>query len=1095
MQLKAVFTLIILCIVFSVGAQSYHPALQPVGNDNAYRSSENKYYWGNRMPDMAYWEQDVQYKMYAKMKEEDNMIEGAEELTYWNNSPDTLTYVYFHLYQNAFIKGSHLHDLEHANHVKTRMGKKEAAGLGIVLDKITVDNQGVKTELDNTIMKIYLPKPLVPGSKVVIKMNFNTYYDNGSTRRRMQMYNAWGFMHYNGCQWFPKICVYDRMHGWDTYQHLNREFYGDFGLYDVTLDFPSNYILEASGVLQNRQEVLPDTLRAKLDIKNFANKKWNEPPSTIIPYVKGERKQWHFVANNVHDFAFTADPSFRIGTSYWNGVECVALVQEPHAARWQNAPDYINKIIKTFSQTIGMYCYPKIVAADAQDGMEYPMITMDGGSEPGYRGLFVHEIGHNWFYGQVGSNETYRAAMDEGFTQFLTAWGLRLIDGDTMYTGSTKRGYRSHFTEPTLVLDRNILNSYTSAALNKTELQLNTHSDDFHSALGQGGGYGIVYYKTATMLYNLQLVLGDSLCEAAIHHYFEQWKFAHPYFEDFRASVIQFTHVDLAWFFDEWFETTKTLDYGIGGIHKVHGTDSFLIKFHRKGEMLMPIDFTITAKDGSKHSYYIPNTWFEKQTAATTLPKWYGWGKLDPEYTAEVEIPSGIKNVQIDTTYRFADRDMVDDYKTRGLCLSPMAIKTKLDGGLNSQFDRRKYRLYIRPDLWWNPIDGIKAGVHFEGDYINTLYKIDATIWWNTHALQENAYLANEGQSTYANYAPVNYTFNYISPLTRNIPKVQLQINSRYLDGLWYHRGGLNWLANESNTVQLSGQTMWRPTSSDFDYLIDPADWSSSAGRKNNSLNLQWVHRYNYYNGAGRYTFSLHAPILEKDELPFNYSYAQLESVNYNYIGRLEVRTRLFGRYGLGTQLPSESALYMAGASPEDEMENKYTRTLGFIPSTWDDISRYDVNHFQEGGGLGLRGYAGYFAPDQRNGSLMEGYKGRSGASANLELGLENYMPWKPRLLHNWLHAGVYAFGDAGVMELSNFSLPNYYFITPTNAWSSLHVDAGVGFAFTIKSFGVFEKAKPLTIRIDLPIFLNRPPYSNDQYATLRYVVGINRAF
>jgi len=1061
-------------------------------NDNAYRSAANEQYWQNRMPDKAYWQQDVQYKINAFIHEDDNRIEATEDLTYWNNSPDTLRYVYFHLYQNAFIKGSHLHDLELANNVKPHMGKKEAAGLGIVPDHIMVDGKKVKTELDNTIMKVYLPEPLYPGSRVVFKMGFNTYYDNGATRRRMQMYNAWGFMHYNGTQWFPKICVYDRMHGWDTYQHLNREFYGDFGLYDVTLNFPSNYVVEATGVLQNRSEVLPDTLRAKLDIKNFANKKWNEKPSIITPYVKGERKQWHYIGNNVHDFAFTADPSFRISTAYWNGIECVAIVQEPHASGWQNASEYMTKIIKTFSEDIGMYRYPKIVAADAQDGMEYPMITLDGGSEPGYRNLFTHEIGHNWFYGQVGSNETYRAAMDEGFTQFLTSWGLRRIDGDTQVTAQSKSKYKRHFTEPTLVLDRNILGRYTYDALNKNELALNTHSDDFRSALGQGGGYGEVYFKTATMLYNLQYTLGDSLFQAALHHYFEQWKFAHPYFEDFRASVIQFTHVDLSWFFDEWFETTKTLDYSICGIHKIHGTDSFAIKFRRSGEMQMPVDFTVTGKDGATHNFYIPNTWFEKQTTAATLPKWYGWGKLDPEYTAHVYIPSGISTVQIDTTYRLGDRDMVDNYKNRGLPINLLAIKTKLDGGIAGQMDRRKYRLYIRPDLWWNPIDGIKAGVHFEGDYLSTLYKVDATVWWNTHALQENIYKAGDGQSTYTNYSPVNYTFNYMSPLTRNIPKLQVQINSRYLDGLWYHRGGFNWLKDDNNIAQIYAQTMWRPNASDLNYLIDPNDWSSTAGQPNSSLNASWTHHYNYFNGAGRYTLSVRAPFLTN---AFNYSYAQLESVNDNYIGKLEVRTRVFGRYGIGNSIPSESALYMAGASPEDEMENKYIRSVGFIPTDWEGVSRYDVNHFQEGGGLGLRGYAGYFAPDERNGNELEGYKGRSGASANAELDFENYTPWHPKFFNKWLHASWYAFGDAGAMELSNYSLPNYYAISPTNMWSTLHADAGLGFAFTIKNWGVFDKAKPLTLRIDLPLFLNRAPYSNPEYATLRYVIGINRAF
>ncbi len=1083
MRLFFLFSFVLLLMVSSSHAQLH---------DNDYRSTGNKYYWQNRKPDAAYWQQDVQYKISAAIHEDDNRIEATEELTYWNNSPDTLTYVYFHLYQNAFIKGSYLHKLETANKVKTHMGRNEEAGLGIVTDNIQVDGKDAKAELDNTIMKVYLTKPLYPGNKVVLKMNFNTYWDKGDTRRRMKMWNAWGFMHYNGCQWFPKICVYDRMHGWDTYQHLNREFYGDYGLYDVTLDFPSNYIVEATGVLQNRDEVLPFDLRGKLDIKNFAEKKWDEAPSTIIAYEKGKRKQWHFVGNNVHDFAFTADPSYRIGTAYWNDIECVALVQEPHAAGWQNAPDYIRKIIQTFSEDIGMYCYPKIVAADAQDGMEYPMLTLDGGSEPGYRGLFVHEIGHNWFYGQVGNNETYRAAMDEGFTQFLTAWGLRRIDGETSL-GVPRSKYRKHFFEPGIVVDQNVLNRYTYEALNGATQTLNTHSDDFNSALNHGGGYGQVYFKTATMLYNLQYTLGDSLFKEAMHHYFEQWKFTHTYFEDFRASMIQFTKVDLSWFFDEWFETAKTLDYGICRIRKIRGTDSFAIKFRRNSEMQMPIDFTVTSKNGGKYSFYIPNTWFEKRTAATTLPKWAGWGKLNESYTAHVQIPGGVKDVQIDTTYRLADKDMEDNYKTGRLCVSPRAIKWKFDGGLNPQMDRRQYRIYWRPDLWWNPVDGIKAGLHLEGDYLWTMNRIDATVWWNSHIGLENEFMPPAGKSAYVYHDPVNYTFNYLSPLSRNIPKLQVQINSRYLDGMWFHKGGFNWLKSDRTTIQFFAQTMWRPGGTDLDYLIYPEDWSSFAAMPNSSINLVWTHNYGYFNGNGHYTFSLRAPAFTG---VFNYSYAQLESINNTYLGKLDIRTRVFGRYGVGNNIPYESALYMAGASPEEEMENKYTRSAGFIPASWEGISRYDVTHFQQGGGLNLRGYAGYFAPDERKGTLLEGYKGRSGASANVEIGFENYMPWKPRTLRNWLHVNLYAFGDAGFMELSSFSLSNYSSIAPDqNQWSSLHVDAGVGAAFTIKNWGLFERAKPLTIRVDIPFFLNRPPYNNDQYATFRYVIGVNRAF
>lgn len=1066
-------------------------------NENSYRSSSNPLYWQNRKPDAAYWQQDVHYTIDATMDETDHRIDGKETLEYWNNSPDTLHYVYFHLFQNAFIKGSHLHELEENNKVKTRLGKKEAEGKGIRIEMISVKDQELKMELDNTIMKVYLNKPLLPGAKTSFDISFKTWYDRGATRRRMQMYDAWGFMHYNGVQWFPKICVYDRKFGWDTYQHLNKEFYADFGSYDVSLDFPSNYVLEATGAIQNREEVLPKSLREKLDVKNFAQKPWNEAPSIITPYTKGQRKVWKYHADNVHDFAFTADPSYRIATAYWNGIECVGLVQEPHASGWQQSAEYVARIIRTFSEDIGMYAYPKMVAADAQDGMEYPMLTLDGGRAPSYNGLLVHEIGHNWFYGMVGSNETYRAAMDEGFTQFLTAWGLSRIDGK-ITPASKGKSWRSRFSEPSDVVDKSVLNVYHYDALNKEEVPLNTHSDDFNSALGHGGGYRLVYYKTASMLYNLQYTLGDSLFSAAMKHYFNQWKIAHPYFEDFKTSIIQFTHVDLNWFFDQWFETTKTIDYSVGKIRKVPGTDSFTILFKRKGEMQMPLDFTVTAKDGHSYAYTIPNTWFAKNSDAVTLPKWYGWAKLHPQYKAVVSVPSGIKHVQIDTTMRLVDVNMLNNYKTKCMPVSCKAVKLKLDGGLTNPWDRKHYRLYVRPDLWWNAVDGVKAGIHFEGDYLFSLHKLDASVWWNTHVGQLDKYLVYKNEDWYDRYAPFNYSVNYITPLSLRNPKLQLQINSRFLDGLWYHRGGLNWAPDKDNTFELYGQTMWRPLSYDKDYLLFPQEWSSRKALPNSSLNASWTHRYNYMNGSGQYRISARAPFLTgNNAASFNYAYAQMEATNSTRFGRFEWRTRFFARYGTGNNVPYESALFASGANPEEMMENKYTRSTGFFPTEWTGaISRYNTNHFQYGGGLNLRGYAGYFMADERNGAVLIAYKGRSGASFNTELDFGAYMKLRPKFTRNWLSATMYLFADAGVMELSRYdSIGAYWNTRPTTQLSDIRVDAGLGTAFTIRKWGVFDKAKPLTIRFDMPLFLNRPPYSNPQYVNFRYVLGVSRCF
>jgi hypothetical protein len=197
--------------------------------------------------------------------------------------------------------------------------------------------------------------------------------------------------------------------------------------------------------------------------------------------------------------------------------------------------------------------------------------------------------------------------------------------------------------------------------------------------------------------------------------------------------------------------------------------------------MQMPIDFTVTAKDGKQYNYTIPNTWFAKSTTATVLPKWYGWEKLHPTYTAIVAVPSGIRHVEIDTSNRLVDINMIDNYKTKGMPISFKAIKTKFDGGINGSWDRKHYRLYVRPDLWWNAVDGLKAGMHFEGNYMNTLHKVDASFWWNTQAGQSDKYLVSANQGRYEQYAPFNYSVNYVSPVSLANPKLQLFVSFSFL--------------------------------------------------------------------------------------------------------------------------------------------------------------------------------------------------------------------------------------------------------------------------------------------------------------------------
>ena len=234
--------------------------------------------------------------------------------------------------------------------------------------------------------------------------------------------------------------------------------------------------------------------------------------------------------------------------------------------------------------------------------------------------------------------------MDEGFAQFLTCWSYEKIDGKERLGPKPDSRYVREFTQPDYVRNSEVYSAYMMDAIKGEETNINRHSNDFNTALRHGGGYRQVYFKTAVMLYNLQYVLGDELFLKAMQHYFNQWKVAHPYPEDFRNSIIQYTHADLNWFFDEWLETSKTTDYAIKSVKAQKASGEYTIRFERKGQMQMPIDFTVTDQKDSAYKFHIPNTWFVKKTDATVLPKWFGWDKIQPTYEVNIKIPEGINS-------------------------------------------------------------------------------------------------------------------------------------------------------------------------------------------------------------------------------------------------------------------------------------------------------------------------------------------------------------------------------------------------------------------------------------------------------------------
>ncbi len=1070
---KIILTFFFLFITSITHGQTYNSLLPP----NTFANKDNPYYWKNKKPYPGYWQQDVHYSIRANLDEKKGIISGSESLAYQNNSPDTLKFVYFHLYQNAFQPDAYYDQLQAANKKERSYGDYEKKGLGIQVEMISVGGKSLRSETDNTIMKVWLDKPLLPGSSMIFDIRFRTYFDDGGTvRRRMKTFDSFGSRHFDGVHWYPRIAVYDRKFAWTTDQHLDKEFYGDFGCFDVSLTTSNDNIVAATGFLLNRNKMLPDSLMQKLDIRNFALKPWNEKPSVIIPHSDdpATRKTWVYHAENVHDFAFTADPNYRIGQSEWDGIKTFAFVQEPHARGWQNAALFTAIIIKTYSEKVGRYAYPKMIVADAQDGMEYPMLTLDGGFDPLYRDLLAHEVAHNWFFGMLGNNETYRASLDEGFTEFLDSYGLEQFDDDTLTESKIfLNRWDKKFRKAVSVRDEEAYLSYLQSVQNGQDATLNTHSSMFNGALRHGGGYRSVYFKTATMLYNLQYVLGDDLFWKAFSHYFNQWSFCHPYFEDFRNSIIQYTHVDLNWFFDQWLTTTKYIDYKVGRISKGDKPGIWNIRFKRKGSMQMPIDFIVETDQGT-YQYTIPNTWFAKTSAAKVLPRWIGWQKLQKSYTAQVQVKGKIKNVVIDTSKRLADINRLNNSKK-------LPIDFRFDAEIINPPDKTKYILEWGPSLWYNAADGIKTGIHLEGNYMQRNHLLNLSVLWNSQIGQGGIDFDELAGIDSLKLLAFDFDVNYETPLYFISPEFTISLHAAYRNAYQQYKLALIEQLNNTTRIGISidFSKLSRGAESYYPYFSD--QWES--GLWNNYIQFDIDHKYRYEKSSGSLHFEARSTAIYSD---YSYSWLAIEAKHFIRLGKFRLNTRFYGRLGSGKNQAPESALYLAGASPEEWLNSRWTRSRGWIPAGWVNYGN-TTGHIQTGGGLNARAYVGYRAVEIGSDQMVYPvFSGQSGLALNTQFEFNKLLDWHPEISRN---IGIKTYFFADIASLS------YQENSGLLRLSQPRIDAGPGISFTLKQIWHFEEWKPLSIRFDFPLFLNHTPFTDPKFFQFRWQIGIGKSF
>ena len=591
----------------------------------------------NAQPDR--WQQRIKYTINVAMDVATNRFNGTEKLEYTNNSPDTLSRVFFHLYWNAFQPGSSM-DVRSIELGKTKIAEPRRGSDGLdwdarVKDRISKLNpdeigyqrvksikiNGVEQKLKEheTILEVTLSKPVLPKSKVQMDVVFEAQVP--VQIRRSGRDNAEG-IRYSMSQWYPKMVEYDYQ-GWNANPYIAREFYGVWGDYDVNITIDKTYMVTAGGDLQNGNEL------------GFGY----ETPGTKVKPNTGSTNVWKWQAYNVHDFMWAADPNYKMitrTTAVKDGplLRFVYKAVDSLESRWQKVADTAALAYPVIARTFGAYPYKTYTFIQGGDGgMEYPMATLIKSASVG---TALHEWMHSWYQMMMGTNESLYPWMDEGFTDYSS----------TRVMATLRNAPGFWFT--------NSYRGYFNLAKSGLEEPASTHSDHYNTNYAYSNA---AYSKGAVFISQLGYIVSDSIRDKILLSYYDQWRFKHPNPNDFIRVAERLSGMELDWYKEYWINSTKQVDYAVGDINTKDGKGYITIK--RVGKMPMPVDVLVTYKDGSQELHYIPlNLMYGEKPAEGTVPRTVHteWKWTHPEYAFEISKNIGqIKSIEIDPSQRLAD--------------------------------------------------------------------------------------------------------------------------------------------------------------------------------------------------------------------------------------------------------------------------------------------------------------------------------------------------------------------------------------------------------------------------------------------------------
>jgi hypothetical protein len=513
-----------------------------------------------------YWQQQVDYTITVSLDDKAQTLDGYVAMQYKNNAPDTLQFIWFHLWPNAYKN-----DKTAFSEQLLQNGRKDfyfsAESLKGYINRLDfrVDNTTalvVEDSIHIDVAKLVLPQPLPPGKTIQITTPFHVKLPYNFSR------GGHIGQDYQITQWYPKPAVYDHK-GWHPMPYLDQgEFYSEFGSFDVSITLPENYTVAATGVLQDASEL--DKLKAigKTPVEEQAvykqYKKFEQAlkktskltiDSFAITSAKGV-KTLRYQQDNIHDFAWFASKTFLVQYDTVllnkNSIDAFTFFHPNKKENWKKAISYTKNGIKNYSNWIGAYPYPVVSVVqgsknEKSGGMEYPTITLittqSGGQE--LDATIVHEVGHNWFYGILATNERQHPWMDEGInTYYQKRYELE------------QYGSYSYLKELAGFLQKRLPDDEEKMMLQTMFRLLKDQPIETPAAAFTQANYGLIaYIKSSRWVKRIAQTLGQTKFDKAMQHYYNQWQFKHPYPEDFKSALEQIAAQSLDSLFDQLNQT------------------------------------------------------------------------------------------------------------------------------------------------------------------------------------------------------------------------------------------------------------------------------------------------------------------------------------------------------------------------------------------------------------------------------------------------------------------------------------------------------------------------------------------------------------